>query len=106
MTHTTSSDLTSSHTCTNLVDDNLAEFLDDVCFPSLASYNDSYTCTACTDSHMCSVCVEIETYLQSPHDAGIAGSEELDCDIVVPSIESKCTNLITLIRRTYDFVKV
>ena len=83
-----SSDLTSSHTCTNLVDVNVVEFLDDVCFPSLANYNDSYTCNAHINSHMCSVCVEIETYLQSPYDAGIATSEELDCDIVVPSIES------------------
>jgi len=37
----------------DLVGDNLAEFVDDVDFPCLAYYSDSYTCDTCTDSQMC-----------------------------------------------------
>jgi len=90
----------------DLVDDNLAEFVDDVDFPYLADYSDSYTYDPCIDSYMCCVCAAIEAYLYSECDVSIAGSEKLDHDADTPSIKSKCTNLIIAITHTYDFIEI
>ena len=46
----------------DLVDEHLLEFLHDSNFPLLT---DSFTCTACSDSEMCAVCSEIESYMHT-----------------------------------------
>jgi len=93
----------------DLVDNNLAKFVDDVDFPCLADYSDSYTCDTCTDSQMCSVCAEIEAYLHS--DSSAAGSKNLDHDATAAadahSMKSKLvSDLKTTITHTSDFIEV
>lgn len=46
-----------------LVDDTYSKLL--AVFPSLSDFDDIYSYDACIDTHLCSVCVEIEVALQA-----------------------------------------
>ena len=67
-----------------LIDEHLSDFFHDTDFPSLT---DSYTCLACTDSEMCSFCIDQFLDIDVDTDSDILHAS-LDCE------KSECTNLI------------
>ena len=87
----------------DLLDDLVDDFLDTNKFTYSSDFD--YTCVDCTDSVMCSACLEIETYLQSDfNDVGHASSDD-DTDMVSTSIdfvELKVTEILPTARNPLD----
>lgn len=67
-------------------------------FPSLSDFDDIYTCDVCTDTHLCSVCAEIEgalhvdiSYEISTNKVDVTNGYVVPTVKILPSVEQLST---------------
>lgn len=58
-------------------------------FPSLSDFDETYTCDVCTDTHLCSVCAEIEAALQ------VDISSDISYDISTDKVDVADVNVVS-----------